>query len=125
MIACYKSYGSWRGEGKYSTYVYTTTQREICAYYRRNKLLTRDKHSFLVVPGDNDVYLQIGIQKSLKQVMAKLPTLSKKYRTVMELWVEGKDLPQIEAELGIKRSNVKSRLHRARKQLRTCLEVDL
>ena len=115
----------WRGEGKYSTYVYTTTHREICAYYRTLKKTVRDKHSTLVVPVIDDVYTQIAYKQSLRQIEEKIPTLPIKYRAVIELWVVGKTLPQIEQELGLNRANVKSRLHRARKRLRDCLEVDL
>ena len=105
--------------------MYTTTHREIYAYYRRLKKIARDKHNCLVVPTLDDVYTQIAYKQSLKQLEKKLPTLPAKYRIVVEMWINGKTLPQIEEKLGLNRANVKTRLHRARKRLRSCLEVDL
>ena len=78
-----------------------------------------------MAPTTGDVYTQIAYKQSLKQLEDKLPTLPAKYRIVVEMWINGKTLPQIEEKLGLNRANVKSRLHRARKRLRGCLEVDL
>ena len=124
FIQLFKKIGSFRGDSRFSTWLYRLTINQVLMHFR-STIRRREcpclldelagtrivKHSF-----SHQVIDRIAIDKAL----AKLPSGSRS--VFMKFDVEGYNHQEIAASFGFSTGNSKSQLHKARRKLRKLLE---
>ncbi len=108
-------------EEKIVPWFYQILRRSIIDLYRRNdargRALQRFETEMSTHPNPADERVLCGCFRGL------LPDLPRQYRSLIErVDLEGENLQEVAASLGIKTNNLNVRLFRARKQLRARLE---
>jgi RNA polymerase sigma-70 factor (ECF subfamily) len=122
-LRAYKSLSQnkFKGDSLVSTWLYTIARNESL---RMNGKLNREKEkakksqeAFILEQAKNNTEKESEEDKSkLYNLISKLP---EKYRSVMELVVQGRPIKNISQELNIKSGTVKSRTKRGRDLLQT------
>ncbi|WP_283153456.1 sigma-70 family RNA polymerase sigma factor [Guptibacillus hwajinpoensis] len=120
FISCFKNIEHFRGESSYKTWLFKITVNR-CKDYLKSKWF----RSMVPFRGDEKVEVaasldEILVQKSEgEEISQKVLSLSVKYREVIILfYYEDLGLQEIEELTGIKTETVKTRLRRAKLQLR-------
>jgi RNA polymerase sigma-70 factor (ECF subfamily) len=123
-----ESIGSFRGESKFSTWLYSVTAN-YCRNHRRKRLrahlvpITRtvgDEEFEIPLPDHREQteerYIESEMLEAMKDEMTKLPD---DYRDILHLRdIEGLPYEEIAVATGITLSNVKVRIHRGREMLK-------
>lgn len=134
MIRAYTKIGGFRGDSKFSTWVYTICKRCILMHFRSarrkgaerlDSLLTSEMESAIEsigtpIPSQVDIAIASQQADSISDAMQRL---SPQYYEVIDLWLSGNSLHQIGDKVNLTVTATKSRIHRARKQIRCLLEV--
>ncbi|MBF0705430.1 sigma-70 family RNA polymerase sigma factor [Alkalihalobacillus hwajinpoensis] len=120
FISCFKNIEHFRGESSYKTWLFKITVNR-CKDYLKSKWF----RSMVPFRGDEKVEVAAGLDEILVQksegeeISQKVLSLSVKYREVIILfYYEDLGLQEIEELTGIKTETVKTRLRRAKLQLR-------
>lgn len=125
-IKAYKNYNHLIEKPKHRAWLRTIVIRTAIDYYRKQTkyktlLIEEDRESgqTLCCPKSN-VQTQLYWRVECNEVLEKIKTLPRKMQEVLKIKIDtdGKD-QDIADQLGISLSAVKTRLHRARKQLKT------
>ena len=117
FIKAYRSIGRFRGSASLGTWLIAIARTTVAQWYRRRKLVQNlDEVKETAVAGDTDTFLA---HLEVRSAVAKLP---ESYREIVVLrYTNQLDLNEISAVIGISRSAVGARLHRARRMLRDAL----
>ena len=62
-------------------------------------------------------------QEKLTHIKQVIQKLEKPYQKILQLWLQGYDLKQIQQHAHLSRANVKSRLYRARQSIKVYLDA--
>jgi RNA polymerase sigma-70 factor (ECF subfamily) len=134
MIRAYTKIGSFRGDSKFATWVYTICTRCILMHFRsarrkgarRLEAIPAFEMEAAVgtvvapIPSQEDVVIANQKADSISYAMERL---SPQYYEVIDLWLSGNSLHQIGDKVNLTVTATKSRIHRARKQIKRLLEV--
>ena len=116
--------GSFRGDSKFSTWLYRFTTNHVLMYFRRS-IRRREKFPYLAdeFAATRNVAVPLGPQVldriALNAAVAKLPSGSRS--VFLKFDVEGYNHAEIAAIFGCSEGNSKSQLHKARRRLRELL----
>jgi RNA polymerase sigma-70 factor (ECF subfamily) len=131
FMMAFESLGSFRGDSKFSTWLYSITVN-YCKNYRKrmNRVRTvsieknEEENSEFQLADERQNTEQAIIDKdSLRIVKEELYRLPEDYREILILRdIEGMSYNEISGILGITLSNVKVRIHRGREQLKERLQ---
>ena len=130
LLAAVKALPQFRGDSSLTTWLYAVT-RSLCARQRRRGRSVRRADVSLDAPegqGVADAYVaeheREGMDSQLAEAVdAAIAGLELPYREVLHLRdVEGLTAPEVSEGLGLQVATVKTRLHRARAQVRAKLE---
>ncbi|MGI5985691.1 MAG: sigma-70 family RNA polymerase sigma factor [Clostridiales bacterium] len=135
FIKAYNSIGNFRGESRFSVWLYRLTTN-VCLDFLRSE--GRKSHGSLTYMSDDDDEKEIDIpderfspetiiqKKELRQAVNRgLMSLPKDYRIILLLReIEGLTYDEIAKALSIEEGTVKSRIFRARKKLCAILSAD-
>ncbi len=128
FIKAYKSLADFRGESKFSTWIYTITTTSCLTFLRKKKLevhsLDNEKVMAHAEQVDSGMRANQVEQKSkLAMVNQAITLLSPDDAQVITLFYRGEQsLDEIATILGQETNTVKVRLHRARQRLRDKME---
>jgi RNA polymerase sigma-70 factor (ECF subfamily) len=122
LIKALNAIKTYRGEAKYSTWLYAITYHHCINYLRDNKRIKfSDWENLLEIPeesNEQEVFLIMDLQKERLTLLLELLKPEDKAILILKYW-EGMDLERIRYILSIKSlSAIKMRLLRARKRLR-------
>jgi RNA polymerase sigma-70 factor (ECF subfamily) len=119
---------SFQGKSAFYTWLYRIAQNTAISRRRRRKpmaSLDEARDNAGIEPADPDARPEANLQRAEQavQVQAALATLSEEHRTVLVLReIDGRDYDTIGQMLDIPVGTVRSRLHRARTQLKEEME---
>jgi RNA polymerase sigma-70 factor (ECF subfamily) len=128
FVKVFQSLHDFRGDSRFSTWLYRITVNHCLNHIRRR---TRQQQSLVVTePEDwvkesrtNNPHKTLEQKERWALVQAKLQVLSLEHRTIILLRdFEGLSYEEIGAVLQLESGTVKSRLHRARMELKALLE---
>ncbi len=129
-MKAYENLDSWRGNAQFSTWITRIAINEALKYINKQKRYS-DLHDFNL-NSDEEIRLESTeqtpdddiIQQNLQKLLGQaIDELSATYRKVyIKREMEQMSTQRTAEKLGISPSNVKVRLHRARKQLRQTLQ---
>lgn len=122
LIKAFNAIETYRGQAKYSTWLYSITYNHCINYLRENKRIKFDDwESLLEIPDDpneTEVVQIMDLQKERLTLLLELLKPEDKAILVLKYW-EGMDLERIRYILSIETvAALKMRLLRARKRLR-------
>jgi RNA polymerase sigma-70 factor (ECF subfamily) len=138
FIKAFNGIGSFQGRSSFATWLYSIAVNESIIEYRRHQAVGPRKDevqmSALDASGGNGSFDPVGhdpapderlhSDEACRQVQQAINDLPDEYRAIVVLRdVQGLDYADISEALGCSRGTVKSRLHRARLQLRQKLQV--
>ncbi len=125
LVKAYEKFGSWRGEGALSTWLYRIVYTTAVSRVRSRGRVWEDA----VEPADPEAAQEEGYWEITEENIARmgralelLPPLD---RTLVTLFhIEGKSVKEVAAIVGESTSNVKTKLHRIRARLKKMMEND-
>ena len=111
----WQGYESFRGESAESTWVYRVALNTCVSYFRRQngrRVETVALENAACVEADNGERAE-----QLREMYRLISTLGKIDKALILLWLDEKSYDEMAEITGLSRSNVASRLHRARQRL--------
>jgi|SRR6516162_6104682 RNA polymerase sigma-70 factor (ECF subfamily) len=128
FVKAYRSLADFRGESKFSTWLYTVVRTSCITFLRKRKLETTslDNEKVLVQLENRDSGLRANkIEQKSRQAMVNeaIAMLSPDDAQVITLFYKGEQsLEEMGAILGMEPNTVKVKLHRARQRLKEKME---
>ncbi|ULQ57022.1 RNA polymerase sigma factor [Flavihumibacter rivuli] len=128
FVKAYRSLGDFRGDSKFSTWLYTITTTSCITFLRKKKLEVHsldDERVFTVADNiDSGMRANQVEQKSrVNMVNQAISLLSPEDAQVITLFYKGEQsLDEIAKIMGVETNAVKVRLHRARQRLKEKME---
>lgn len=118
-IQLWKAYPKFRGESKFSTWMYRVALNTAITLYRKSKkqVRTQDYNDF-IYKIKSDEYDQTQEQQ-LKLMYDALKQLGDIDKALVFLYLEDKDYSEISDTLGISEVNARVKMNRIKKKLRT------
>jgi RNA polymerase sigma factor (sigma-70 family) len=129
FIKAFKSLASFRGESKFSTWLYTITTTSCLSYLRKKKLDIRslDNEKVMAVVENQDSGMSANqLETKSRQAMVNeaIQLLSADDANILTLFYKGEQsLEEISVVMGIEANAVKVRLHRARARLKEKMQT--
>lgn len=129
FVKAYKSLASFRGESKFSTWLFTITTTSCLSFLRKKKLdihsLDNEKVMAVVENKDSGFNAnQMEAKSRLSMVNEAIQLLSRDDANILTLFYKGEQsLEEISVVMGIEANAVKVRLHRARARLKEKMQT--
>ena len=133
FISAYQSLASFKGDAQFFTWLYRIAMNAAISHRRKHKLAvsleTGSKNELLIDPLDESAYSQPGDLLEQREEESRLKSalnrLSVEHRAVLILKdIDGQKYEDIAEIMGVPVGTVRSRLHRARTELRDLLLQD-
>lgn len=120
FVKAYRSLSHFRGESKFSTWLYTITHNTCRSHKRKKKeaIVTLEEHHEQVAAPEDRKHSKNMIQQAIKQ----LPETDAQIITLF--YLAEQSIEETGQILGLSQSNVKVRLFRARQKLKEILEAE-
>ena len=117
LFQAWKTYPSFRGEAKFSTWLYRLSLNTIFTFQRKtNKIVYTDTTKY------EEQLTFISANDEKERLYKAIRTLSETERAIVSLHLDGYDNKEVSELLGITANLVGVRLHRAKQQLTTLLK---
>ena len=129
FIKAFKSLGSFRGDSKFSTWLFTITTTSCLSFLRKKKLDIRslDNEKVMAVVENQDSGFNANqMETKSRQTMVNeaIQLLSPDDANILTLFYKGEQsLEEISVVMGIEANAVKVRLHRARARLKDKMQT--
>lgn len=128
FVKAYRSLADFRGEAKFSTWLYTIVRTSCITFLRKKKLDTvsmDNERTMAQLENHESAFSANLVEKKSKQVMVNeaIQMLGRDDAQIITLFYKGEQsLEEISAVLGIEANTVKVKLHRARQKLKEKME---
>jgi len=129
FVKAFKNLGNFRGESKFSTWLFTITTTSCLSFLRKKKLDIRslDNEKVMAVVENQDSGFsanQLETKSRQSMVNEAIQLLSGDDANILTLFYKGEQsLEEISAVMGIEANAVKVRLHRARARLKEKMQT--
>jgi len=127
FVKAYNQLKTFKGNSKFSTWLYTITFRTAISATRKNNLAVSDIDTYIIDNyGDDGLLNQIEMlakkdrEYYIKKALATLPELDALILTLY--YLNENTTEEIEEITGFNKNNIKVRMHRARKKLAESIE---
>jgi RNA polymerase sigma factor (sigma-70 family) len=128
FVKTYRSLADFRGEAKFSTWLYTVVRTSCITFLRKKKLTTTsldNERTFLQVENRESGFNANAVEQKSRHAMvnAAIRLLSPDDSQIITLFYKGEQsLEEIGQVMGLEPNTVKVKLHRARNRLREKME---
>jgi len=123
FLKVFKSVSSYRGDSKFSTWIYRITYNTCISHLRKNKLYTleiKDYHGESDFNSGYDNLMKEDTNNTIKTILTKL---NPDDRAIIQLfYLEENSIKEISEITGFSNSNVKVKLHRSKQKLKSMME---
>lgn len=127
FVKAYNQLKTFKGNSKFSTWLYTITFRTAISATRKNNLVMSDIDTYIIDNyGDDGLVNQIEMlankdrENYIKKALTALPELDALVLTLY--YLNENTTEEIEEITGLNKNNIKVRMHRARKKLAESIE---
>ncbi len=121
VIQVWKSYPGFRGEAKFSTWLYRIALNTAISDLRRKKKRTdrvRDFNMADFPAGLAEMKEESDKEERLQQLYTAIGRLTEVEKAMVMLWLEEKSYEEMEDILGINQNNLRVRMNRIKEKLR-------
>ena len=128
FVKAYRSLADFRGESKFSTWLYTIVRTSCITFLRKKKLQTTsidNEKTFLQVENHESSFKANLVEQKSRQAMVNeaIKMLGPDDAQIITLFYKAEQsLEEMAAILGLEPNNVKVKLHRARQRLKEKME---
>ncbi|MFI5156029.1 MAG: RNA polymerase sigma factor [Chitinophagales bacterium] len=128
FVKAYRSLADFRGESKFSTWLYTIVRTSCITFLRKKKLDTvsmDNERTMIQLENHESGFSANLVEKKSRQAMVNeaIQMLGREDAQIITLFYKGEQsLEEISAVLGIEANTVKVKLHRARQKLKEKME---
>ncbi|MFT3993487.1 MAG: sigma-70 family RNA polymerase sigma factor [Dysgonomonas sp.] len=112
VLNLWKSFSAFRGESKYSTWIYRISLNTCISFYRRNK------RSIEYIDISVDIPETIDNNEQIKELYALINRLGKIERALVLLYLDDKSYKEIAEITGLTVTNVATKLSRIKEKLK-------
>ncbi|MBV7441310.1 sigma-70 family RNA polymerase sigma factor [Weeksellaceae bacterium TAE3-ERU29] len=112
LLQSWKSYPNFRGDSKFSTWLYKISLNTVLTLKSKKTITTFDMSRVQDIPSTNENKLE-----SVNQLRIMLNSLNDFDKNIISLYLDGYPLKKIAEMTGITLSNVKVKIHRIKKYL--------
>ena len=124
FLKIFRNLGRWRGEAKFSTWMFSVAVNHYRTTLRRHVPLDVELAELDAVTGAGDLAGEMEAAANDSVVRRAVALLPPKYRdAIVVYYFKQQDVAETAGTLGLKPGTVKARLHRARKLLKTKLRA--
>jgi RNA polymerase sigma-70 factor (ECF subfamily) len=125
VLQLWKSYGSFQGRSKISTWMYRIALNTAITSFRKQKKNKVQQQLSLQEFQIPDIYPDEDFEEKLAALYQAIRQLSKVERAVIMLYLEDKSYQEMAEILGISESNVGVKLNRVKKKLKKIIKPEL
>ena len=124
FLKVFRSLGRWRGDGKFSTWMFSVALNHYRTTMRRHVPQSVDLAELDAATGAGDLAGEMDAAANDSIVRRAVALLPPKYRdAIVVYYFQQQEVAETAATLGLRPGTVKARLHRARKLLKTKLRA--
>lgn len=120
-IQLWKAYPKFRGDSKFSTWMYRVALNTAITLYRRNKRKVKTQDYELVSFKITDEEYDPTVEEQLKLMYNAVKTLNDIDKALVFLYLENKNYREISETLGISEVNARVKMNRIKEKLRNIL----
>ncbi len=120
-IQLWKAYPKFRGESKFTTWMYRVALNTAITLYRKSKRRVRTTHLDDVIFKVRDVPQEDEKEEHIRLMYGAIKQLNDVDKALIFLYLEDKDYREISETLGITEVNARVRMNRIKTKLRTIL----
>ncbi|MGE5106126.1 MAG: RNA polymerase sigma factor [Sphingobacteriales bacterium] len=118
ILQIWKAYPSFRGESKFSTWLYRVALNTAISSYRKNKkAISTTGIDFLPVEVQ-DISYDFEKEEKLKQLYKAIAQLSEVEKAIVMLYLDDRTYEEMEEVLGINQNNLRVKMNRIKDKLR-------
>lgn len=118
ILQIWKAYPSFRGESKFSTWLYRVALNTAISSYRKNKkTISTTGIDFLPVEVQ-DISYDFEKEEKLKQLYKAIAQLSEVEKAIVMLYLDDRTYEEMEEVLGINQNNLRVKMNRIKDKLR-------
>lgn len=118
VIQLWKAYGSFRGESKFSTWLYRIALNTAISAYRKNqRTISTTAMDALPVELAAPEY-DFTKEEKLKQLYAAISKLTEVEKAIVMLYLDDKSYEEMEEVLGVNQNNLRVKMNRIKDKLR-------
>lgn len=122
VLQCWKSYGSFKHEAKFSTWLYRIALNTILTQKRKETVID---YTDRVETYSNSLSTTPSQAAPLPSIPWAIRQLAETDRAIISMHLDGYDHAEIAMVLGISQNHVAVKLHRIKQQLKTILKFDI
>lgn len=125
FLKAYRNISSYRGESKFSTWLYRISYNTCLSKLRKNKITIVDIPEFNYGVSENYGETNLINEDRNLQIKSVLSQLKQEERLYVQLfYLQEQSIKEIAEVCGASESNVKVKLHRSKKKLREIIDGD-
>ena len=119
----WKSFSSFRGEAKFTTWLYRIALNTAMTYARKNRSFSRTTYvdSWPIQPIDEDK--SSAIKEQADQLSRAIAQLSEVEKSIVMLYLEEKTYEEMEEILGINQNNLRVKMNRIKEKLKKITQI--
>ena len=117
LFQAWKTYSSFRGEAKFSTWLYRLSLNTIFTIQRKTNII-----DYTDTAKYEEQLVTVAVNDEKERLYKAIRTLSETERAIVSLHLDGYDNKEVSELLGITANLVGVKLHRAKQQLTTLLK---
>jgi RNA polymerase sigma-70 factor, ECF subfamily len=118
VVQLWKSYPKFRGDAKFSTWLYQVAINTAIAGLRKERkhIQLYDPNCLPTETGDSSLYVQK--EEMFSEMYAAIKRLNEIERAIVILFIDGKSYTEMEIILGIAEGTLRVKMNRAKEKLR-------
>jgi RNA polymerase sigma-70 factor (ECF subfamily) len=123
FLKVFKSISNYRGDSKFSTWLYRITYNTCISHLRKNKLYTQEIKDYHGESDFNSGYDNLMKEDNNNTIKTILTRLNPDDRAIIQLfYLEENSIKEISEITGFSNANVKVKLHRSKQKLKSMME---
>ena len=121
LLQAWKSFGSFRRESKFSTWLYRVTLNTILTQKRKGNIIYYTDSIEEFGEGKHHDTITVPSFNSVKEIVKRLPETD---RAIISMHLDGYENGEIATVIGISNNHVAVKLHRIKQQLTNYLKIE-
>ncbi|OEK03862.1 RNA polymerase subunit sigma-70 [Roseivirga sp. 4D4] len=123
LIQLWKSFGSFKGEAKFSTWMYRVSLNVALQYVRKEQKKPRQTQLSDEMKNLSDTISDDSYEEDLKQLYQAISQLNDIEKAIIMLYLEDRDNEEIAEIIGISQNYVRVRMNRSKEKLKRILNA--